>query len=237
MCCGLEIGEAHNTNYRYLCKPYFLTEYIIWRSWEQNRDLWIFCIFFSRCKAMRMAGSMQSSAQLIALGATVRGTVAWGKPETTSSSVLTLTSWILWQPGRSVADFTSRQSCVAPACCSTLRTSLLAQVCQKETIQSIQMLYELIMFFYTINAYTSWSRKFSNPQTYWLAFVWNISIQMSLQHGHTCAISFQHCNTCTLMVLCISTWSLPMSLLLTLAASSWGTLGCFLSSNRRVQSL
>lgn len=48
-----------------------------------------------------------------------------------SACVLTLTYWSLWQPGRSVVDFTFRQSCVAPACFSTLRTSPLAQVCLK----------------------------------------------------------------------------------------------------------
>lgn len=72
---------------------------------------------------------MQWSAPLIASGAPVRGTKVWRRPGTMSACVLTLTYWILWQPGRSVVDFTFRQSCVAPACFSMLRTSPLAQVC------------------------------------------------------------------------------------------------------------
>jgi len=60
---------------------------------------------------------------------------------------------------------------------------------------------------------------------------------MSRQPGPTCATSSQHCNTCTLVVLCIWTWSLQMFLWLTPAALSWGTSGSCLSSNRRVQSL
>lgn len=70
-----------------------------------------------------------------------------------------------------------------------------------------------------------------------LAFIWHVSIQVSLQHGPTCVTSSQRCNTCTLMVLCIWTSSPPMSSWLTLGVSNWETSGCFLNSNRRVQYL
>lgn len=69
-----------------------------------------------------------------ALGGTVRGTAAWGKPGTTNVCVLTLTSWILCPPGKNVDVFTFRQSCAAPACCSMLRTSVLVQVSHKYSV-------------------------------------------------------------------------------------------------------
>lgn len=97
-------------------------------DYEREDRTMAFSVFF-RSKTMWMAASMQWSALLIASGAKARGTGVWGKLETTSACLRTLTSCILWQPGRSVADCTSRQSCVAPACCSMLKTSLLARVC------------------------------------------------------------------------------------------------------------
>ena len=93
-----------------------------------------FSVFFVRCWVERMVVSTQWSARLIASGETVRGTWVWGKRGTMSVCVLTPTSWSLWRPGRSMVDCTFRPSCVAPACCSMLRTSLPAQVCLNRTI-------------------------------------------------------------------------------------------------------
>lgn len=95
-----------------------------------------------------------------ALGETVRGTAAWGKPGTTNVCVLTLTSWILCPPGKNVDVFTFRQSCAAPACCSMLRTSLLVQVSHKYSVllfncycmifQMLTYLYFAIIFYYIL---------------------------------------------------------------------------------------
>lgn len=187
-----------------------------------NKVFFVFC-FFLRCKATRTAASMLSNVLLIALGETVRGTAVWGKPGTTNSCVLILTSWILCLPGKNVDGCTFRQSCAAPACCFMLRTSRTAWVSHKYSVITIEMVTCLCFVLYFLQTFLESSDVSEYcTQTF---------LQMSPQLGATCATSCRRWNTCILVALCTWIWNLLMSSWLPLGASGWEISDCSLSWN------